>query len=149
VKFTVDSSRVADIVSILPSEYRTIYLAAWRDAVASVMEDCGWTFDATAEAETVRVERVRTGRPRVIHGSHIESQLARAIKTVDEALDLSIGGDVELAAVIADARSGQPIAFEWRITENFKPIDGSPERTMQLLGSSYIDLTTPHPAKTS
>jgi hypothetical protein len=117
-----------------------MYVHAWHDAISSVMEDCGWSYEEPARVPAISVERIRTGRPRVIHGGDIEAQLARAVKAVNDSLDSILVSNPTLAARVETARHEEPVAFAWRITETYSPTDDE-TRTMVLLDSSYIDLT--------
>ena len=140
VVFVVSSERAESVARSLNDELQEMYLQAWRDAVGAVMEDCGWGYESPDATPTTVVERIRTGRPRVIHGTQIDVQLAGAIKAVDDYLDSILMTDAETLSAVQDARRENPVSFKWRMTENYVPSEGEP-RMMELLSSSGLDLT--------
>ena len=50
VVFVVVGPRANAITEVLRPELQDMYLCAWRDAVAAVMDDCGWTYEAPQTA---------------------------------------------------------------------------------------------------
>lgn len=144
VVFVVSSDRAESIARNLSDEYQEMYLQAWRDAVSAVMEDCGWGYESPDATPTTVVERIRTGRPRVIHGTQIDVQLSRAIKAVDDYLESILVGDAATLAAVRNARRENPVSFSWRMTERYSPKEGEP-RIMELLSSRGIDITEEAP----